>query len=179
MTTDRYVTVDGLDHFSAAFSAQDIAAQVEAGYRVGILTPYAALQLQSMHTPAYQETTVSGLPTFALGYAANTTTTLRTELGVQAGHTIPFDMGAALKLTARTAWAHDYWSRTSANAGFLTLPGSSFTVLGVTPASDSWVVSAEAEFKFKDGVALSGRFNGEFAQNSHTYAGVGQISYSW
>jgi outer membrane autotransporter protein len=179
MTTDRYVTVDGLDHFAAAFSTHNVGGQIEAGYRIGAITPYAALRVQSISTPAYQETTVSGLPTFALGYAASTTTTFRTELGVEVGRTIPLHPGAALQLTARTAWAHDYWSGVSSAATFQALPGSSFTVQGAPPASDSWLVSAEAEIKLTSGLSIAGRFDGEFAQNSQTYAGLGQIKYSW
>ena len=178
VTTDRYVTVDGLDHFSSAFTAQDVAGQIEAGYRVGVLTPYVALRLQSVFTPAYAETTVSGLPTFSLSYAAGTTTTLRTEVGVEVGHTIPLNLRAVVELSARAAWAHDTWSGENSKAAFQALPGSSFIVNGAPPATDSLLVSAEAEIKVARGLGVSGRFDGEFAQHSQTYAGLGEIKYS-
>jgi outer membrane autotransporter protein len=40
------------------------SGRLETGYRVGLpalaITPYAAIQAQSLHTPGYSETDVSG-----------------------------------------------------------------------------------------------------------------------
>ena len=49
---------------------------------VGI-TPYAAAQVISFDLPAYAEQTLAGTGTFALNYAAQTTTDTRTELGLR------------------------------------------------------------------------------------------------
>jgi len=57
MSTDRFAFAG--DHLSASFNAQSFGGRVESGYRVatiyGGLTPYAAIQAQSFHTPSYNE----------------------------------------------------------------------------------------------------------------------------
>src|SRR5262249_60085462 len=60
LSTDRFAFAG--DHLTASFNAQSFGARVEGGYRfvpmgptgVGV-TPYAALQAQSFHTPTYSE----------------------------------------------------------------------------------------------------------------------------
>jgi outer membrane autotransporter protein len=53
MSTDRFAFAG--DHLSASFNAQSFGGRVESGYRFatiyGGLTPYAAIQAQSFHTP--------------------------------------------------------------------------------------------------------------------------------
>jgi uncharacterized protein with beta-barrel porin domain len=64
-------------------------------------------------------------------------------------------------------------------AAFQALPGTSFIVNGATPAKDSALVSTGAELRLVNGVTLSGKFDGEFARRSSTYAGTGTIRYAW
>ena len=64
-------------------------------------------------------------------------------------------------------------------AVFQTLPGASFVVNGATPAKNSALTSAGAELRLANGVTLIGKFDGEFASRSSTYAGTGPIRYSW
>jgi len=59
------------------------------------------------------------------------------------------------------------------------LPGASFIVNGATPAKNSALTSAGAELRLANGVTLLGKFDGEFASHSSTYAGTGTIRYSW
>jgi hypothetical protein len=40
-------------------------------------------------------------------------------------------------------------------------------------------VSAGAELRLVNGVTLLGKFDGEFARGSQTYAGTGTIRYTW
>ena len=179
VSTDRFVTLAGLDHFSAEFSAHNVAGQLEGGYRFGWLTPYAALRGQAFYTPAYSEDTESGASTFALAYDDRTTVTARTELGARIDHKFALDDGATLALGIGAAWAHDYWSDTSADASLQALAGSGFTVEGAEPESDSLLFSAGAQIGFKNGIAIAGSFDSEFAENSETYAGTGRVSYRW
>ena len=62
---------------------------------------------------------------------------------------------------------------------FQALPGTSFIVNGATPAKDSALVSTGAELRLVNGVTPSGKFDGEFARRSSTYAGTGTIRYAW
>ena len=76
VSTDRFVTVAGIDHLTAGFSANNVGGRIEGGYRFAIpgfygwpgfgFTPYAALQVQAFRTPSYSEIAASGSPTFAL-----------------------------------------------------------------------------------------------------------------
>jgi uncharacterized protein with beta-barrel porin domain len=46
-------------------------------------------------------------------------------------------------------------------------------------AKNSALASAGAELKLANGVALIGKFDGEFAGHSNTYAGTGTLRVSW
>ncbi len=189
VSTDRYVNVAGTDQLTADFSANNVGGRIEGGYRFPIpgvfgwpglgLTPYAALQVQAFRTPSYSETAASGSSPFALAYDAHTTTTTRTELGTWIDRTVALDNGALLALRSRVAWAHDFWSDPSMTATFQSLPGSSFTVFGAAPASDSLLASAVAEISFRNGISLAAKFDGEFAEHSQTYIGTARLRYRW
>jgi len=142
------------------------------------ITPYAAIQAQSFHTPGYSETdlTAGG---FALGYTARTASDTRSELGARFDRLLLLNPDAALTMRARVAWAHDWVSDPTLAALFQTLPGASFVVNGATPAKNSALTSAGAELRLANGVALIGKFDGEFAAHSSTYAGTGTVRYTW
>jgi len=187
--TDRYVTLAGADHLATDFAANDIGGRLEGGYRFAIpsvgwpgqsgLTPYAAVQVQAFRTPSYSETALSGSSVFALSYDARTITTTRTELGTWLDWSIPVDYGTRLTLLGRAAWAHDDWSAPNITAGFQALPGSIFVVTGAAPATDLALASAGVEVGFRNGFSLGARFDGEFAENSQKYSGMGWLRYTW
>jgi autotransporter-associated beta strand protein len=180
MSTDRFAFAG--DHLTASFNAQSLGARLESGYRYasvfGGVTPYAALQAQSFRTPSYSETDLNG-GGFALGYNARTATDTRSELGARFDRLVAVNPGAALALRARLAWAHDWISDPTLAAVFQTLPGASFIVNGATPAKNSALTSAGAELRLANGVSLLGKFDGEFASHSSTYAGTGTVRYTW
>jgi uncharacterized protein with beta-barrel porin domain len=62
---------------------------------------------------------------------------------------------------------------------FQALPGATFIVQGATPAKNSALTSAGAELRLINGVSLLGKFDGEFAAHSQTYAGTGTVRYTW
>jgi outer membrane autotransporter protein len=189
VTTDRTLTVAGLDRLTAGFAANNVAGRLEGGYRFAVpgayelpgfgFTPYAAFQMQAFRTPSYSETAVSGSSMFALDYQAHTTTTTRTELGAWVDRSMLLHPGAVLSLRGRAAWAHDNWSDTRMTAGFQSLPGSTFTVLGATPVHDSLLASAVAEISFRNGISVAGKFDTEQAAHSQTYVGTGRLRYAW
>ena len=189
VTTDRVLTVAGIDHLTADFSANNIGGRIEGGYRFAIpgvfdlpgfgFTPYAALQMQAFRTPSYSEIAASGSSIFALNYNAHTTTVTRTELGAWLDRSISLNDGAILGLRTRAAWAHDNWSDTRMTAAFQSLPGSSFTVIGATPVHDSLLASAVAEISFRNGISLAGKFDSELAQRSQTYVGTARLRYTF
>jgi uncharacterized protein with beta-barrel porin domain len=181
-TLTRTVTVAGSDRLQADFNASSLAGRAETGWRFGLptagMTPYAALQVASLDLPAYSERATSGASTFALAYNDRTDTQTRTELGARFDYAMPM-RDSVLTLRGRAAWAHDYGDDRIANAGFVALPGTAFTVNGATPDANSILVSAGAELAFHNGFALAGTFEGEFSDNTESYAGKGSVRYRW
>ena len=182
ITTDRTVTVAGLDQLRAKFNANAFSGRVEGGYRfvtpwMGI-TPYAAGQFTTFELPAYAEQTIAGTNNFALGYAAKNVTATRSELGLRADKSFAMTDGV-FTLRGRAAWAHDYNADRNIAATFQTLPGASFVVSGARPATDAALVTASAERKWPTGFSLAGTFEGEFSNVTKSYAGKGVVRYQW
>ncbi len=179
-STNRIAVGDSL---TASFQGQSYAARGEAGYRYGVpvtgtiigVTPYAALQVQTFHTPGYSETDLSG-GGFGLTYNAMSATDTRSELGARFDNlTVWNDM--PLILRGRLAWAHDWV--TNPHAVFQTLPGSSFTINGATPPANSALASAAAELHINANWTAIAKSDGEFAPSAQTYAGTGTLRYMW
>jgi autotransporter-associated beta strand protein len=170
------------DQLTANFDGQSYGARFEGGYRYAVLptlgvTPYAALQAQDFHTPAYSESDATG-GGFGLSYAAMNATDVRTEIGGR------FDAptvvaGMPLILRARAAWAYDFVSNPALSAAFETLPGGNFTVNGAPIPRNSALASAGAELFVTPRWTLLAKFDGEFANGSQTYTGSGTLRYTW
>ena len=180
MTTNRYAF--GGDELTANFNAQSYAARVEAGYRYAVIstigvTPYAALQAQSFHTPNYSETDLTG-GGFGLSYSAMTATDTRSELGARFDDPTLF-AGMPLVLHGRLAWAHDWVTNPTLGAVFQTLPGASFTVGGAAPPPNSALASVSADLHLTAKWTLMAKFDEELAPGSQTYAGTGTLRYTW
>ncbi|HEX9468575.1 MAG TPA: autotransporter domain-containing protein, partial [Bradyrhizobium sp.] len=185
ITTDRTVTIAGVDHLRAEFNANAFSGRVEGGYRfvtpwingIGI-TPYAAGQFTTFDLPAYAEAAVSGANTFALSYGAKDVTASRSEVGLRTDKSFAVP-DAILTLRGRLAWAHDFNPDRSIAATFQTLPGASFVVNGAAQASDSALTTASAEMKWMNGWSVAATFEGEFSDVTRSYAGKGVVRYIW
>jgi YVTN family beta-propeller protein/autotransporter-associated beta strand protein len=180
MSTDRFAAFG--DRLQARFNAESVGGRAEAGYRipnaVAAITPYAAVQAQNFHTPTYSETDITG-GGFGLTYAARNATDTRSELGARFDRPFLLNWNAVLALRGKVAWAHDWISDPSLMPVFEALPGASFIVNGATPAKNSALTSAGAELRLVNGVSLLGKFAGELAAHSQTYAGTGTVRYTW
>ncbi|WP_244443257.1 autotransporter domain-containing protein [Bradyrhizobium sp. Ai1a-2] len=182
VTTDRFVTVAGVDHLRAEFNANTYSGRLETGYRYATpwlgLTPYAAAQVTTFDLPNYAEAVVSGANTFALNYTAKSVSDMRTELGLRADKSFAVEDGV-VTLRGRTAWAHDFNPDRAASAVFQTLPGAAFVVNGAAQAHDSALTTASLEMKWLNGWSAAGTFEGEFSGISQSYAGKGVVRLSW
>jgi uncharacterized protein with beta-barrel porin domain len=89
------------------------------------------------------------------------------------------NLNAVLALRGKVAWAHDWITDPNLMPTFEALPGASFIVNGATPAKNSALTSAGGELRLVNGVSLLGKFDGEFAAHSQTYAGTGTVRYVW
>jgi len=185
ITTDRTVTIAGVDRLHAEFNANAFSGRVESGYRfvtpwmggIGI-TPYAAGQFTTFDLPTYAEQVLSGANTFALAYSSKSVTDTRSELGVRADKSFAMQ-NAILILRGRAAWAHDFNPDRSIAATFQALPGASFVVGGAAQASDSALTTASAEMKWRNGWSAAATFEGEFSDVTRSYAGKGVVRYAW
>ncbi|TPQ36843.1 autotransporter domain-containing protein [Bradyrhizobium guangdongense] len=183
ITTNRTVTIAGVDQLRAQFNANAWSGRVEGGYRFvapwigGIgLTPYAAAQFTTFDLPAYAESVVSGAGTFALAYGAKSVTDTRTELGLRNDKSFARSDGI-VTLRGRLAWAHDFNPDRAAAATFQALPGASFVVNGARQAPDSALVTASAEMRWLNGWSAAATFEGEFSNVTQSYAGKGVLRY--
>ena len=179
VSLDRYLTFAGEDHFTADFTAGSVAADLEAGYRMGWFTPYVALRGQIFANPGYAEETASGSSIFALDYEGGLSTSLRSEVGARAEWTADLGEDQTLTLYASGAWAHTIRSGDSMEASFQALADSTFTVNGATSAADSLLASAGLDLALGNGFVLSGSVDGAFAENALRYGATGGLSYSW
>jgi len=92
ITTDRTVTIAGVDRLRAQFNANAFSGRVEGGYRfvtpwMGV-TPYAAAQFTTFDLPAYAEQVLSGANSFALAYAAKSVYRVAQRTGYPLGQVI-------------------------------------------------------------------------------------------
>jgi autotransporter-associated beta strand protein len=179
MSTDR--TAVG-NHLTADFNAQSYGGRLEGGYRFGMLyggiTPYAAIQAQSFHTPGFTETDVIANG-FGLAFGSRDATDTRSELGTRFDRVLAVYSNAVLALRGRVAWAHDWVSDATLLPVFQSLPGASFIVNGATLPKNSALTSAGAELRLANGVTLLAKFDGDFASHSSTYGGTGTFRYRW
>ena len=185
ISTERNVAFTSIfDRLTADYGADSFGGRIEGGYRFAAtenfgITPYAAVQAQRFQAPNYGEIDRTGILAFALNYTGQSWNDTRTELGARADYRVMMDHGTLLTLRGRAAWAHDYDTNRAINAAFQTLPGVGFTVTGASAAPDSALVSAGAELKFRNGVALRAKFDGAFANRQTVYGGSGGIYVSW
>ncbi len=183
ITTDRTVTIAGIDRLRAQFNANAVSGRIEGGYRVVTprqlaLTPYAAGQFTTYDLPSYAEQVLSGSGAFALAYGAKTVTATRSELGVRSDRSIALQDGI-LSLRGRLAWAHDFNTDRGVAATFQTLPGASFVVNGAAPASDAVLTTATAAMNWTSGWSAALTFEGEFSDVTSSYGGKGVVRYTW
>jgi uncharacterized protein YhjY with autotransporter beta-barrel domain len=173
------------DQLTAKFSGESFGGRLEGGYRFVVpssagrfeITPYAAAQAQSFHTPTYSETDLGG-GGVGLNFNARNATDIRSEFGTRFANMT--DVNAMpLILRARLAWAHDWVDNNSLNAVFQTLPGTNFVVNGARIPTDSALASVGAELHLTTRWSALARFDGEFSKNSQTYAGTGTLRYTW
>lgn len=185
ITTDRTVTIAGLDRLRAEFKANAYSGRIEGGYRfiapwlngVGI-TPYAAGQFTTFDLPGYAESVVAGGAAFALAYGARSVTDTRSELGLRTDKSLAMPDGI-LTLRGRLAWAHDFNPDRSIAATFQALPGASFVVSGARQAGDSALTTAAVDWHWLNGWSAAASFEGEFSNVTRSYAGKGVVRYAW
>jgi hypothetical protein len=186
--TENWFTTNRLalgDQLTAKFNGESYGGRLEGGYRYLLpssegsfeVTPYSAVQVQSFRTPNYSELDAANAGA-GLNFSAMSATDTRGELGARFADKVALN-GMLLILRARMAWAHDWVDNPSLNATFQAIPGASFSVNGTPIPSDSALASIGAELHMTTHWIALAKFDGEFANNSQTYAGTGTLRYTW
>jgi subtilase-type serine protease len=180
VTTDRTVTIGpASEHLTADFSASSVAGRVEGGYRFDVayyygITPYAAVQVQSVHTPGYTEVASAGAGGTAQTFASQDTTSTRTELGSWLDTRVN-----AVLFRGRAAWLHEYNNDVSITGGFAAFPSPNFVVTGARRPGDAALLSGMLEAPLWSNVTISARADAELASHATTWSGQGIIRYVW
>jgi autotransporter-associated beta strand protein len=181
--TLRVVTVSGTDVLQGKQNADDFGGRIEAGWRLPLddtytAIPYGAFAGESFESPAYAEMAISGAPTFALSYAAQTTTLGRSELGARLDRNYALEQGT-LTADVRAAWAHQLDDLPFTQASFLNLPGASFQVVGVRPGRDTALLGLDLEVRNTSGLFFGVRGEGQFGTGTTVVEGLGNFGWRW
>jgi uncharacterized protein with beta-barrel porin domain len=183
ITTQRVITVSGTDVLQGKQDAHDFGGRIETGWHLSLddiytITPYAAFAGESFESPAYAETALSGASTFALSYAAQTTTLGRSELGAQLDRNYALAQGI-LTARARAAWAHQLDDLPFTQASFVTLPGTAFQTVGVRPAPDTALLGLDLEVQNSSGLFFGVHGEGQFGAGTTVVEGLGNFGWRW
>lgn len=175
ITTDRTVTIAGVDRFAGNVTTENVAGQIEAGYRMTHFTSFVALRGQRVTTPAYAEKTTAGASTFALQYEEQTTESLRSELGVT------FNLVESERVSVRlqTSWAHEFIEPSKTYASLQSIPGADFATSGAKPDQDSAIVALRGTYRFGTGFYAATDVTAEFSNNEQGYGGSVTMGYRW
>lgn len=179
ITTDRTLTIAGVDRLVGDTSAEIMAVHVEAGYHMGIFTPFAGLRAKSITTDAYSETATTGTSSYALQYDKNTTTSLRSELGVAMQWSADKASGADPTFGLRAAWAHEFASNAAGTASFLSIPDLDIPVSGADRDRDSLLLSASAGWAASNGLYVDAGLDAEYSRSTQAYGGSLRVGYRW
>ena len=171
--------------------ANQLAGRVEVGRPFALtestaasryaVTPFAALQPSQTWTPAYGESSVTagGAPgVFALSYQAQATTSLPMFLGAQLDAATMIN-GRPVSAWARVAWQHEFMPNRSVTAGFVTLPGTSFTVDGAPAAANAARFDFGLSYAVAERTALYASGGGELSNRGPSIGGTAGLRISW
>lgn len=158
--------------------------QFELGYRLPFdlpanasITPFARFHAARLGQAAFTET---GADSLNLSVAANTTTSLRSVLGVTLGATLPIDDDSPLAVQLRLGWMHEYASLARPiSASFTGGPGSNFTVYGAEGQRDAVALNFLATLPFSGRARAFLRYDGEFASTAATHALLAGFKIAW
>ncbi|MFT4508833.1 autotransporter outer membrane beta-barrel domain-containing protein [Caballeronia sp. 15711] len=164
-------SVDGNQYFASLRNGVDLPIA-----KLGVLTPFVALEMQSVESPGFTET---GADSVNLAVSGNTTTSMRSLLGAQWRKEVDW-LGRAFSLNGQLAWAHQYGTQTqAANARFEGAAESDFTVHGSGPARDMAQVGVGARVELGRQTHAFLRYDGEFGGGGHTHSGSAGVDYRW
>jgi uncharacterized protein with beta-barrel porin domain len=187
-TSTRLISgVGASERASSAFSGHQFGGRLEAGWRLKLasygITPFAGVSAQRLRQGAYSESTrdvATGAPgILGLNVAAQSSWSVRSEIGGQIDATYRFDDGLTLKPRLRLAWAHEFSANRPLTASLQSLPAASFTVSGARAARDAAIVSAGLDIGLSSNVTGFAQLDGEFSLSGSAFAAAGGLRVTW
>ena len=171
---------------TANATAQDFAGRAEVGDAIGFtlgpqpltLSPYVALQAQTVESPSYAESDLTfagfGLSysSFGQGYASG-------EVGLRFDARVPLQGAMALDLRARAAYAHDWVGGPTTGAAVETLPGAGFTVTGAALPKNAALLTAEAELTVGPKLSALFKLDGALAPGANAVGASATLRYAF
>jgi outer membrane autotransporter protein len=176
---DRTIAYPGYtDRANADYDAGTAQVFAEVGYgfmlRLVALEPYAGLARVNFHTDGFTESgSDAGLTTSSasssVGYSS---------LGLRAATRMELTGGTVLEPRLSFAWQHAFGDATpTAQFAFIDLPGSNFTVGGVSLAENTALVEAGADMQLNAATRVGLSYLGQFADSASVNAI--QANLSW
>ena len=188
-TTNRMVGTGSIsEQINAGFSGSQYGGNIEGGWRFAfgenVIAPYGGLTVQALQQNGYTETSrnvsTGGPGLLALTVQPQTTTSVRSTLGMQFVTAIHANDDNVVRPWLKLGWAHEFNTNRSATATLSTvLPGAPFTVTGAQPLADALIVRTGFDVDLGGMVRLYGQFDGDFSSNARSYAGTGGIRLVW
>ena len=180
--TRRSIVVLGQSVF-ADYRADVLGGRLQAAYEIFnangfTISPFAVLQVQSVHTPNFRE--INGLTGLGAGVngLGRTNTALRSELGIK-GTAVTIVGGRRLTLFTELGWGHDYLRDMTFAATLSSVPSAGFVVAGARQDRDVGLFSAGFDYQLTPNTVLGGRFDGSASSNARTYAGSASVRMSF
>lgn len=171
--TDRTVPTLGGGAALANYQTQVWSGRAETAYAAWSLSdsftisPFAALQASSAHSPGFVERVNGSVAAYSLAVNGKRNSQVRSELGIRldVGSLGPSGM---VKIYTRAAWAYYLANGAAVSASLAGLPGSTFKVTGARPAPSSALLGFGADVNLGSGLTFGAAINGELAgrQNS-------------
>jgi autotransporter-associated beta strand protein len=165
-------------------TTEQFFGQLEAGYKIALggplspfVTPFARLQGSTASQAGFTE---SGADSLDLTVAGQTTNSLRTVLGAQAGGSIDLGWREKLGLVLRLGWSHEYADTSRpVNASFAGAPASPFTVAGAQAPRDGAIVGLSASTAIAEATSLYLRYDGELAGGNTSHIVSAGLRITW
>jgi autotransporter-associated beta strand protein len=182
----RSISLAGLAQRTAIgkTTTEQFFGQLEAGYKIALggplspfVTPFARLQGSTASQAGFTE---SGADSIDLTVAGQTTNSLRTVLGAQAGASIDLGWREKLGLVLRLGWSHEYADTSRpVNASFAGAPASPFTVAGAEAPRDGAIVGLAASTAIAEATSLYLRYDGELAGGNTSHIVSAGLRIIW
>ena len=153
-------------------TANQFLGSVESGLAVPLdrrlaLTPFGRLEVTNATQNGFSE---SGAGAIGLNGIAQTTTGVRSIVGLQLSGPLSIAESQNLWLALRLGWAHDYADLSGTlTANFLGKPDTSFTVVGPTPDRNAATVGVSANLPLSLGKAFV-NYDANLSQSYSTHA---------